>query len=396
MAKKKAERRPRLRRVQRSPRKRHHRKANAAFMKPVTPSASLAEMVQFDPNPPHRSHQASLGVHQEEQSAGPEEQAHDQGRRQAEGRIRRQGAGQHVRDDEAGRQTSEVAESVPGCVLHPAPPFVSAACLSPVSWLSSLVIALLTGIISLFASGVVAALAVEWYRISSFEGGSGFFVIGMALLGGMAGTVIGLIAARLSAARAATVVRQGVGHQCRRRAGLAAGDWRRGARAGRRSSGDRRRDLAPARRAQIARGRCDRSRRVERTALRTGWPRPRRSARPNACTAKGRSGSRTCGVRTGAGIRSRRRRDFHRARQESDRRRRRRQDAARLVDAAAGLAVNARHGMEPVVSTGAGGPAASAGSVQACGIAWCAPAIRCARCKPARWGSITKSPSSTM
>ena len=68
-------------------------------------------------------------------------------------------------------------------------------------WLASLAIALLTGILSLFASGFVAALAVDWYRISSFEGGSGFFVVFLAMFGGMAGTVIGLIAARVSAAR---------------------------------------------------------------------------------------------------------------------------------------------------------------------------------------------------
>ena len=79
------------------------------------------------------------------------------------------------------------------------------------SWLSSLVIAFLTGILALFASGGVAALAVEWYRISSFEGGSGFFVVGMALVGGMAGTVIGLIASRVTAARPQPSFLKGLG-----------------------------------------------------------------------------------------------------------------------------------------------------------------------------------------
>lgn len=70
-----------------------------------------------------------------------------------------------------------------------------------VSWVLSLAIALLTGIAGLAGAGFVSALAVDWYRISSFEGGSGFFVVGMALLGGIAGTILGLIVARITAAR---------------------------------------------------------------------------------------------------------------------------------------------------------------------------------------------------
>jgi hypothetical protein len=70
-----------------------------------------------------------------------------------------------------------------------------------VSWLASLGIAFLTGIVALVASGLVSALAVEWYRISSFEGGSGFFVVFTAFFGGVAGAVIGLIAARITAVR---------------------------------------------------------------------------------------------------------------------------------------------------------------------------------------------------
>ena len=55
------------------------------------------------------------------------------------------------------------------------------------SWFVSLAIALLSGIVALFAGGVVADWCVGWYRISSFEGGSGYFVVFMALLGGLAG-----------------------------------------------------------------------------------------------------------------------------------------------------------------------------------------------------------------
>jgi hypothetical protein len=67
------------------------------------------------------------------------------------------------------------------------------------SWPGSLFIALLTAILGLFASGVVANLAVSWYRISSFEGGAGYFVIGMALLGGIIAAIIGVVTARIVA-----------------------------------------------------------------------------------------------------------------------------------------------------------------------------------------------------
>jgi hypothetical protein len=67
------------------------------------------------------------------------------------------------------------------------------------SWLASFGIAILTALFALFCAGTVSSLAVDWYRISSFEGGSGFFVIGNALLGGIAGFVVGLIASRVVA-----------------------------------------------------------------------------------------------------------------------------------------------------------------------------------------------------
>lgn len=74
------------------------------------------------------------------------------------------------------------------------------ASLSPsMSWLASLLVAVLTGLLGMVLSGVVANLAVGWYRISSFEGGSGYFVVGMALLGLLGGAVIGLVTARTMA-----------------------------------------------------------------------------------------------------------------------------------------------------------------------------------------------------
>lgn len=69
-----------------------------------------------------------------------------------------------------------------------------------ISWLASFAIAILTGLVALFTGGFVADLCVGWYRISSFEGGSGYFVILMALLSGVAGTIVGLVIARAVAA----------------------------------------------------------------------------------------------------------------------------------------------------------------------------------------------------
>lgn len=68
------------------------------------------------------------------------------------------------------------------------------------NWLLSLLVALLTGILALFAAGLVAAAYADWYHLPSREGASGFFVLFMALLGGVAGTVLGLIIARVVAA----------------------------------------------------------------------------------------------------------------------------------------------------------------------------------------------------
>ncbi|MEP6833634.1 MAG: hypothetical protein ABJB74_09575 [Gemmatimonas sp.] len=70
------------------------------------------------------------------------------------------------------------------------------------SWTSSIVIAALTAIFSAIVGGLIAARAVVWYRISSFEGGSGYFTILIALGAMIAGLVIGLVVARLIAAGA--------------------------------------------------------------------------------------------------------------------------------------------------------------------------------------------------
>lgn len=68
------------------------------------------------------------------------------------------------------------------------------------SWFLSMVVAVITGFVALFVSGFVALLVVDWYRVSSFEGGSGYAVVASALLGSLAGGVIGLVSSRLLAA----------------------------------------------------------------------------------------------------------------------------------------------------------------------------------------------------
>jgi hypothetical protein len=90
------------------------------------------------------------------------------------------------------------------------------------SWLSSIVIALLTGVLGLFSAGFIMNACVKWYRISSFEGASGYAVVFTALLGGVAGLIIGLITARLVAAGAAPGFLKGLGYSWGIVLGLAA------------------------------------------------------------------------------------------------------------------------------------------------------------------------------
>ncbi|MBL9190208.1 MAG: hypothetical protein JNK23_22190 [Opitutaceae bacterium] len=68
------------------------------------------------------------------------------------------------------------------------------------TWTSSLFISFLCGALGLVGGGFIMNLCVDWYRVSSFEGKSGFAVVGVALVGGIAGALIGLGAARWVAA----------------------------------------------------------------------------------------------------------------------------------------------------------------------------------------------------
>jgi hypothetical protein len=60
-------------------------------------------------------------------------------------------------------------------------------------WLLSFAVGILSGILALLCGGFVAVACVKWYRISSFEGESGYFVVFLALLAGFLGLVIGII-----------------------------------------------------------------------------------------------------------------------------------------------------------------------------------------------------------
>jgi hypothetical protein len=59
------------------------------------------------------------------------------------------------------------------------------------SWLLSIFIGLPAAAVGCLGAGVVAGLCVDWYRISSFEGASGYFVVFMALLGMLGRLVVG-------------------------------------------------------------------------------------------------------------------------------------------------------------------------------------------------------------
>ena len=67
------------------------------------------------------------------------------------------------------------------------------------SWLASIAIALLTAAVGLMLGGYLASLAVGWYRVSSFEGGAGYFVVGLALVGFVVGLALGLFVSRVVA-----------------------------------------------------------------------------------------------------------------------------------------------------------------------------------------------------
>lgn len=66
------------------------------------------------------------------------------------------------------------------------------------NWPQSLLVSLLSSLFGLLMGGLIGMACVKWFRITSFEGASGFAVVGIAILGGFVSAVIGWIAARWS------------------------------------------------------------------------------------------------------------------------------------------------------------------------------------------------------
>jgi hypothetical protein len=79
------------------------------------------------------------------------------------------------------------------------------------SWLASVGVGFLTAIVTAFGGIGIGVLCVEWYRIPSREGGSGYFVIFLGLIGLVLGLVIGVVCARIVAAGAAPGFLKGLG-----------------------------------------------------------------------------------------------------------------------------------------------------------------------------------------
>ena len=79
------------------------------------------------------------------------------------------------------------------------------------NWLSTFSIALCSGILGLVCAALIAAFCAQWYGVSNFEGKAGYFMIFLAMIGGVAGFVVGAIAARIVAAGAAPGFFKGLG-----------------------------------------------------------------------------------------------------------------------------------------------------------------------------------------
>lgn len=70
------------------------------------------------------------------------------------------------------------------------------------SWLGTVFIGIITAAIGCVLSLYIASMAVRWYSISSFEGGSGYYVIAFGLLGLIVGLGLGVVSSRVVAAMA--------------------------------------------------------------------------------------------------------------------------------------------------------------------------------------------------
>lgn len=84
----------------------------------------------------------------------------------------------------------------------PAPGATAPTPTARLSWPKSIAVALIGAVLGCLAGGLIALLCIDWYRISSFEGGSGYFVLGLGCVGIPAGFALALVAARLVASSA--------------------------------------------------------------------------------------------------------------------------------------------------------------------------------------------------
>lgn len=66
------------------------------------------------------------------------------------------------------------------------------------SWLTTALVGILGSLVGGGGMFGIALLCVKWYRISSFEGGSGYFVVGLTLLGALGGLIVSMIAGRIA------------------------------------------------------------------------------------------------------------------------------------------------------------------------------------------------------
>src|SRR5690606_18532644 len=66
------------------------------------------------------------------------------------------------------------------------------------SWLVTFAAAILGAIGACLGMFAIAEACVKWYRISNFEGGAGYYVVGLSLVGGIAGFLVAFIAARIA------------------------------------------------------------------------------------------------------------------------------------------------------------------------------------------------------
>ncbi len=82
------------------------------------------------------------------------------------------------------------------------------------TWLASLLIAILAGIFGVACTVVVFSFCGNWYRISNSEGAAGYLMIVCAALGGVVAFAVGLIAARLVAAGVSSGFFKGLALAC--------------------------------------------------------------------------------------------------------------------------------------------------------------------------------------